>query len=229
MNISNVYPVGTVVFVLFMGLGASSLCAQTSQVLLTNGNTQEWEQESFSGQTRYETVKLDDEKVLRAVSQGTASGLILAKQVDLLETPYLNWSWRVEEKLPQLDERSKNGDDYAARLYVVIDGGLMAWRTQSLNYVWSSSQDKGEVWDNAYVGSKVKMLSVQGVKSQAHHWYSEKRNVYQDLITYVGDKGSDKANQKAYQYIDVVAIMTDTDNSQSKAETYYGDIVFSAN
>ena len=158
MNISNVYPIGTVVFILFMGFGASSLCAQTSQVLLTNGNTQEWEQESFSGQTRYETVKLDDQKVLRAVSQGAASGLILAKQIDLLETPYLNWSWRVEEKLPQLDERSKNGDDYAARLYVLIDGGLMAWRTQSLNYVWSSSQDKGEVWDNAYVGSKVKML-----------------------------------------------------------------------
>jgi len=51
--------------------------------------------------------------------------------------------------------------------------------------------------------------------------------VFQDLIDYFGDKGSEDANLRAYRYIDMVAIMTDTDNSGSEAESYYGDIVFS--
>jgi hypothetical protein len=48
------------------------------------------------------------------------------------------------------------------------------------------------------------------------------------LIDIFGDQGSEQANQKAYKYIDIIAIMTDTDNSGKQAESYYGDIVFSA-
>ncbi|MBD1557193.1 DUF3047 domain-containing protein [Vibrio sp. S9_S30] len=223
------YQVSAAVMLLPIGLGSPFLYAQTNQILLANGNTSEWEEETFSGRTRYETTTFEDQDVLKAVSTGTASGLILKKQIDLLQTPYVNWSWLIKEKLPNLDEQTKNGDDYAARIYVIIDGGLMVWKTQSLNYVWSSSQDMGKVWDNAYVGPKVKMVAVRGSDSNTHQWYQEKRNVYQDLITYMGDKGSDEANRKAYQYIDAIAIMTDTDNSQSKAETYYGKITFSVN
>jgi hypothetical protein len=72
------------------------------------------------------------------------------------------------------------------------------------------------------------MMSVRGQQSQQSQWYEEKRNVYQDLIETFGDKGSEKANRKAYQYIDMIAIMTDTDNSGKQAESYYGDIIFSA-
>jgi hypothetical protein len=104
----------------------------------------------------------------------------------------------------------------------------MVWKTKSLNYVWSSNQDKDLVWDNAFAGSSVKMMSVRGKEAQQGQWYQEKRNVYQDLIDIFGDKGSEQANQKAYQYIDIIAIMTDTDNSGKQAESYYGDIVFSA-
>jgi hypothetical protein len=151
---------------------------------------------------------------------------VLEQQIDLIATPYLNWSWLVEKTLPELDERSKAGDDFVARVYVVIDGGFMVWNTKSLNYVWSSNQAKGLVWNNAFAGSSVKMMSVRGQQSQQSQWYEEKRNVYQDLIEIFGDKGSEKANRKAYQYIDMIAIMTDTDNSGKDAETYYGDIIF---
>jgi hypothetical protein len=47
------------------------------------------------------------------------------------------------------------------------------------------------------------------------------------LIDVFGDKGSQEANQKTYRYIDIIAIMTDTDNSEKEAESYYGDIEFS--
>jgi hypothetical protein len=142
-------------------------------------------------------------------------------------TPYLSWSWLAEKKLLALDERSKSGDDFVARIYVVIDGGFLFWKTESLNYVWSSNQDTGLIWDNAFAGASVKMMSIRGKESQKGRWYEEKRNVYQDLIDTLGDKGSEEANREAYKYIDVIAIMTDTDNSGKSAESYYGDIVFS--
>ncbi len=186
-----------------------------------------WEPKSFVNETRYQVTSHKNRAALKAVSDNAASGLVLERRIDLLETPYINWSWLIEKTLPNLPEQSKAGDDYAARVYVVIDGGLMIWNTKSLSYVWSSSQEKEQVWDNAYAGSNVQMVAVRGKGAHVGQWYDEKRNVYQDLIAYFGDQGSERENQNSYRYIDVVAIMTDTDNSGSTAESYYGDIFFS--
>jgi hypothetical protein len=187
-----------------------------------------WDTKVFSGETVYELVSLEGERVLKASSHGSASGLALKMRIDLLDTPYMSWRWRVSQMLPKLNEQHKNGDDYAARIYVVIEKGFMGLKTKALNYVWSSSHSVGNVWDNAYVGSSVKMLSVRGSQSNVDTWYNEKRNVYKDLVDHFGDLGSIEKNIEAYRYIDVIAIMTDTDNSGAIAKSYYGDIYFGA-
>jgi len=202
--------------------------AATNLTSLKDKGIDSWEAKVFSGKSIYTIDEFKGRLALKALSHNAASGLVLEQQIDLTATPYLNWSWLVEKKLLQLDERSKNGDDFVARIYLVIDGGFMVWKTKSLNYVWSSNQEKDLVWDNAFAGSSVKMMSVRGKEAQKGQWYQEKRNVYQDLIDIFGDKGSEEANRKAYQYIDIIAIMTDTDNSGKEAESYYGDIAFSA-
>jgi hypothetical protein len=202
--------------------------ADFSLSLIDEDGIKQWEKEIFSGETDYELVLLEDKKTLKAVSDSSASGLVLRKKIDLLKTPYINWSWRIARKLPKLDEHTKSGDDYAARIYVVMEAGWLGLKTKALNYVWSSSQDAGQVWNNAYVGSSVKMVSVQGRHSSTNQWYDEKRNVFADMIKYFGDKGSHTANLNAYQYIDVISIMTDTDNSETTAESYYGEIRFSS-
>lgn len=195
---------------------------------LKDNGLERWQPKVFDGESVYTLVEHKGRTALQADSQNAASGLVLKQKIDLIKTPYLSWSWLAQNKLSGLDERSKGGDDYVARIYLVIDGGLFIWNSRSLNYVWSSNQDKGLVWDNPFAGSRVKMMSVRGQESQTGQWYQEQRNVYADLIATLGDKGSDRANRKAYQYIDVVAIMTDTDNSDNVAQSYYGDIVFSA-
>jgi hypothetical protein len=213
---------------LFSIIVCLNVTAATNLTSLNDKGIDRWEPKEFSGESIYTIDEYKGRLALKALSHNAASGLVLEQQIDLTATPYLNWSWLVEKTLLQLDERSKNGDDFVARIYVVIDGGFMVWKTKSLNYVWSSNQDKDLVWDNAFAGSSVKMMSVRGKEAQQGQWYQEKRNVYQDLIDIFGDKGSEQANQKAYQYIDIIAIMTDTDNSGKQAESYYGDIVFSA-
>ena len=199
----------------------------TNLTSLNNNAIALWEAKVFSGKSIYTINQYQGRLALQALSQSSASGLVLKNKIDLTITPYINWSWLVEKTLHGLNERSKSGDDFAARVYVVIDGGFMVWKTKSLNYVWSSNQAKNLVWDNPFAGSSVKMMSVKGKGSQTGKWYEEKRNVYQDLIDAFGDQGSEEANLEAYNYVDIIAIMTDTDNSGKKAESYYGDIVFS--
>ncbi len=207
---------------------AFNVSASINVTSLESGGINDWESESFEGESTYNVVQYDGRTVLKAQSNNSASGLVLKKKIDLLKTPYINWTWLTKNKLTGLDEKSKSGDDYVARVYVVIDGGFKVWNSKCLSYVWSSNQSEGQVWDNAFIGDKVKMLSVRGKQSKEDHWYNEKRNVFQDLVDQFGDKGSVKKNLAAYQYIDVIAIMTDTDNSAGKAESYYGDIIFTA-
>jgi len=196
---------------------------------LNSNGVEHWQVKSFSGESSYNISEYQGRIALKAESEDTASGLVLEQKIDLLKTPYINWSWLITNKIQPLNEKSKSGDDFVARIYIVIDGGLMLWKTKSLNYVWSSNQESGLVWKNPYAGNNVKMLSVKGQEAEVGKWYQEKRNVYQDLITIFGDQGSDSKNRKAYRYIDVIAIMTDTDNSGKKVESYYGDIVFTIN
>lgn len=213
---------------LLLALITSYAHAQDNLTSFGTDNIKQWDKEVFSGETVYEQVTLEGKPALRALSDASASGLVLKKRIDLQKTPFIQWSWRISKQLPNLKEQTKNGDDYAARIYLVIEDGFMGLKTKALNYVWSGSQTQGSVWDNAYVGENVKMLAIQGQSASTHQWYSEKRNVYQDMIRFFGDQGSPAANLEAYRYIDAVAMMTDTDNSGLVAESYYGDIVFSA-
>lgn len=215
------------IVILFSIIVCLNVKASNKLTSFSDNGIQRWQPKPFSGESHYTLKMYRGQLALQAISKSSASGLVLNNKIDLTITPYINWSWLIEKKLLALDERSKNGDDFVARVYVVIDGGLMIWKTKSLNYVWSSNQNKGLVWDNPFAGSSVKMMSIQGKDSKKGQWYKEKRNVYRDLIDTFGDQGSEKANRKAYQYVDVIAIMTDTDNSQKQAESYYGDITFS--
>ena len=180
---------------------------------------QGWEVKSFAGNTDYQLTKEGDRIVLAANASSSASGLGKKIKVDLSKTPFINWSWRVNGRLDGLDETSKGGDDYVARLYVVKSGGAFIWRTKALNYVWSSNQAKEQIWPNAFQPKNAIMLSVRGQEDQTGQWITEKRNVREDLK---------KAFGKDIDKIDAVALMTDTDNSGRQASAAYGDIFFTA-
>ena len=58
-----------------------------------------WEHKSFKGETRYELQTLDGVVVLKADSQAAGSGLFKEQRIDLEKTPFLNWSWRIANRL----------------------------------------------------------------------------------------------------------------------------------
>ena len=178
-----------------------------------------WEEERFKGKTTYKVVELEGEKVLQAVSRTSASGVYKRQTVNIKDYPYLNWRWRIESRLNTGDEMAKSGDDYAARVYLLIDGGLLFWNRRALSYVWAKQSLAGSVWDNAYAGESVRMLALKSAKHPTGVWLYEKRNVYEDLKAVFGEEITS---------VDAVAVMTDTDDSNSSALSYYADIFFSA-
>jgi len=177
-----------------------------------------WEHKRFKGETRYQLQPLDGVIALKADSQAAASGLFKEQRIDLEQTPFLNWSWRIGNRLSGLNEQSKAGDDYAARIYVVVKGGLAFWQTRAVNYVWAGNTATGTVWPNAFAGDHAMMLALRGPEASINTWYGEKRNIRADLQKLFGE---DLCS------IDAVALMTDTDNSGGQAYAFYGDIWFS--
>ena len=179
-----------------------------------------WEEKEFEGKTQYSLVRDDDLKqtVLKAESNHGASGLFREQKIDLNQTPYLNWSWKTSSAFKDINENEKAGDDFVARIYVVVDGGFFFWKTIALNYVWSSSHQKGDKWDNPFT-SNATMYAIDSGLKDIGKWQKYKRNIKLDLKNIAG---------KDTQYIDAIAIMTDTDNSGQSTTTYFGDIFFTS-
>ena len=204
--------IATVLLVFSCESGSESLMVASFE----SGDLSGWEEKEFKGKTDYSIAYVEARKVLVAKSSASASAMFREIEIDLEKTPWLNWTWRIEDTLGAIDEKSKEGDDYPARVYVVISGGIFFWKTRALNYVWSNNQPVGSYWPNAYTSNAV-MLAVESGRKNLGKWLYNKRNVREDLRKLFG---------KEIRYIDAVAIMTDTDNAGGKAESYYGDIYF---
>jgi len=79
------------------------------------------------------------------------------------------------------------GDDYPARVYVIVQDRLAFWRLRSINYVWASTSPQGKRWPSAFAGNSVVMIAQRSGPSGIGTWHQEKRNVRADIQQYFGD------------------------------------------
>ncbi|MBI3344635.1 MAG: DUF3047 domain-containing protein [Gammaproteobacteria bacterium] len=189
----------------------------------------------ISKHTDYELVKDNDTLVVKAVSEAAASGLTRKVAIDLSKTPILHWRWKVDNVIQKSDVTRKEGDDYAARIYITFayeadkvgfgkklkyNAGKLLFGSElpigAINYIWESKTPKDTIVDNAYTDF-VKMVVVESGAANAGQWMEETRNVYEDYKKAFGEEPP---------MISGVAIMTDTDNTGETATAYYGDIIF---
>ena len=199
--------------------GVSGQTTETLEVANFNDlSLKAWSHKEFSGLTHYALVKDGIDTVLKAKSHNSASGLFLRRRVDLTQYPFIHWRWKISQRLSDREERQKQGDDFAARVYLVVSGGMFFWKTRAITYVWSNQMTKGSEWPNAFAGTSAMMHSVRGKDDALNTWYSEKRNLLEDMRRMHGS---------GIRYIDVLALMSDTDNAGGTVEAWYDDIYFS--
>lgn len=195
-----------------------SACASLEQnARFSDHGLESWQAKVFNKSTDYRLLNYGDGKVVQANSKQSASTLYRRLPIDLSQTPYINWSWKVDKTLGELDEQMKVGDDYPARVYVILSTSLFVPSPRALCYVWASNTPAGGAWPSPY-SKDVIIINLRSGNRQAGRWQSEKRNVAEDIRRHFGENTN---------YIEGIAIMTDTDDSQSAVTAYYGDIYFS--
>ncbi|MDE0048245.1 MAG: DUF3047 domain-containing protein [Rhodospirillales bacterium] len=202
-----------------LALSTMALPAHAGPLVLewpSSGESGDWEIEEFEGETHYRVVEIDGRRVLEADSASTASSLYLEREIDLTETPILAWSWRVDETLAVDDERIKDGDDYAARVYVVASGEGWVDMPRAVNYVWANRSEVGDAWPNPFT-SKVMMVAVDSGTGEAGTWRTHRRDVRADFRRLFGMEVDELVG---------VAVMTDSDNCGQSARAWYGEIAF---
>ena len=155
---------------------------------------------------------------IKAEAEGNGSGLGKKVKINLSKTPFINITWKVEKDLSGIDEKTKKGHDYAARVFVIKKTGSTMLSNRAINYVFSSNQNVDENWYSPYTKKSVDYV-LSTTKENLDTWVTVKANV--------------KDHFKRFHDLDVinltgVAIMMDTDNSKLKAISYFQNIYFSA-
>ena len=170
------------------------------------------------GETTWLLGSNESGNFIKAEAEGKGSGLGKEVKIDLLKTPFINITWKVEKSLSGIVENSKKGHDYAARVFVIKKTGSTPLSNRAINYVFSSNNEVGENWPSPYTKKSIDYV-LSSTKDNLNVWVTVKANVKEDFLRLLGLDLKD---------ISGVAIMTDTDNSKLKAISYYKDIYFSA-
>ncbi len=176
-----------------------------------------WQERVFAGSTTYEIINDDkDGEILKASTNATASMLYKIADIDLTQTPFIQWDWRITNAYKHKNEHSRNGDDFPARVYIAIASKAGSIFPRALTYVWSSNSVPLSNWKNPYTNDVV-MLSLQNGEDQKGQWTSEKRNLREDLATLFGEE---------IESIKGIAVMTDADNTGANAISFYRNLRF---
>ena len=168
--------------------------------------------------TTYSVGSNENGNYLKAIADNAASGLGKEIKIDLNKTPFINITWKIEKDIPGIDETSKKGHDFAARVFVIKKTGATALSNRAINYVFSSNQDVGSNSPSPYTKKSVDNV-LATTKTNLNEWVTVKANVKEDFK---------KFHNLDVNELDGIAIMSDTDNSKQKSITYYQNIYFSS-
>ena len=169
--------------------------------------------------TDYSLSSNENGNYLKAVADNAASGLGKKLIIDLNSTPFINITWKVERDLKGVNEKSKNGHDFAARIFVIKKTGATALSNRAINYVFSSNNNIGDNWPSPYTKKSIDNV-LSTTKENFNEWVTVKANVKEDFK---------KFHNLEVNELDGIAIMADTDNSKNKSISYYQNIYFSSN
>lgn len=189
---------------------------------LFNGFAPDWrdswkEQSLFSKPTVYRTIQDSGRPVLHASSESANSGLLRKMTLYPEDTSLrLRWRWKIKQSLKfSSSEQTRSGDDYTARVCVIFEESIIPLRTRSLHYVWSAREPAGAIYPSPY-SRQVGMLVMRSGETQAGQWLNEERDLIADYQRYFG---------RSPQRISAIGIVVDTDNTQTRGEAWFSDLV----
>lgn len=161
----------------------------------------------------YQVVAENGDRFLHAAAHADSVQIGLPVSFRLEEYPLLSWRWRVAELPAGADEREASTNDSAAGVYVVFKGGFLGLLPQAIKYVWSAREPRGTALPSPrYPNARIVVL--ESGSDDCGAWKVETVNVADDYRRLF------HAEPPAPQGI---AVLTDADNTQSRAVADYDD------
>jgi len=169
------------------------------------------------------TIEQDgDKRILRAESHASASAIVYKDAFNVRDFPKVKWRWKIKNVYAKADVRSKDGDDYPIRVYVMFEydpekasvieriryGFAKSLYGEypphsSLSYVWSS-KDEPETFIVSPYTDKAMMVLLEKGASKEGTWADEEIDILKDYKKAFKTEPPLRAR---------IAIMNDSDNT----------------
>lgn len=185
--------------------------------------------------TTYQLIRDEQtgQVVLRALSDRSASGLKQFLDVSPVDRPRIRWQWRAMAVIDDANPADRDFDDSPTRLLLFFDGDLSTLPARELMLMETGRMLTGQpvpfatlmyVWDNRRPVDTViphpsfgqlKMIVASSGSTRVGHWKQLERNYADDYARAFGTPPSRLVG---------IGVLTDSDNTGSRAYAYYGDI-----
>ncbi|OGW32640.1 MAG: hypothetical protein A2X58_03605 [Nitrospirae bacterium GWC2_56_14] len=171
----------------------------------------------------------DKDHILKAESSGSASAVVYKNSFNIYEHPRVTWRWKIGNVYTKGDARTKEGDDYPIRVYIMFEyepehaGAFEKLQYgvarsiygeypphSSLSYVWANKDDPDRFLKSPYTDRAMMVLLEKG-RQKAGTWQEVEINVLEDYQQAFGEKPPARAR---------IAVMNDSDNTGESAVSY---------
>jgi hypothetical protein len=177
----------------------------------------------------YTAVRCETGSCLLMESDNSASALVLQQPFNVYAYPTLRWRWKVSNVYRKGDSRTKAGDDYPARLYVMFtydpDRASLGKKLQyqlaktvygqyppdsSISYIWDNQATGKPFIVNAYT-SEARMIPVSAGSATVNTWQEYTVDIVRDYRLAFGQDPPPMAS---------LAVMSDSDNTRESARAW---------
>lgn len=196
-----------------------------------------WTHKTFPGKapTRYAYTRLDGRDAVHVRADASASMLRQALRIEPAQLGHLRFSWKVPALMAQADLALRDRDDAPVRIVLAFEGDRSRFSRRdaalaelvrsvtgeempyaTLMYVWCNERAPGTVIRSPRT-DRVRKLVVESGPARLGAWLDYERDVRADYERAFGEKPGALVG---------VAIMTDSDNTRSRTQAWYGPLRF---
>jgi hypothetical protein len=194
-----------------------------------------WQHLHFPGKnaSEYQSVRHEGRPAVLARAESAASMLRQAMNVPPAELRQLQFSWQVAGLINNADMAQRDADDSPVRVVLVFEGDRSKFSMKNamlselaqamtgepmpyatLMYVWCNTRAPGSVIINPRT-DRIRKLVLESGEGRLNQWIDYRRDIAADFEAAFGEAPGALLG---------VGIMTDSDNTRSKAQAWYGPV-----
>ncbi|TAG27804.1 MAG: DUF3047 domain-containing protein [Burkholderiales bacterium] len=199
-----------------------------------------WQPMYLPGKRKTQFIKTwhEGRSAVHAVADSSVSMFRQKMRLEPGALGVLQFSWQSPQLIPSADMAERETEDSVVRIVLSFDGDRSKFSAKNkmlselslaltgeelpyatLMYVWCNTRAVGDVIFNPRT-ERIRKIVVESGAANLGKWLDYERDIRADFIKAFGEEPG---------VLTGIALMTDTDNTQSKATAWYGPVSFKAN